>query len=76
MAAKPIARIAANSPLAIYLPNAFTIHGRHQAFASGGAVPNGWAVNFAYVRNCGGANACSMASFAATKRKRLSSPRT
>jgi hypothetical protein len=74
VAAKQIERIAARSPLAIYLPNAFTIHGRHQAFPSATIAQGSWTVDLAYARNCNGANVCFMASFSALKRKRLFDP--
>lgn len=74
VAAKQITRIADRSPLAIYLPNAFTIHGRHQAFPSTSIRQGAWTLDFAYISGCNGANACSMASFSALKRKRLFDP--
>ena len=74
VAAKQIERIAARSPLAIYLPNAFTIHGRHQAFPTAGIAQGSWTLDLAYVRDCNGANACAMASFSALKRRRLFDP--
>jgi hypothetical protein len=75
VAKKQIARIAARSPLPIYLPNAITIGGRNmRAYATGGTTRNGWDIEFAYVPNCGGANACAMASFTAIKRRRLWEP--
>jgi hypothetical protein len=74
VAAKQITRIADKSPLAIYLPNAFTIHGRHQAFPSASIAQGSWTLDLAYARNCNGANVCSMASFSALKRKRLFDP--
>src|SRR5262245_41337768 len=63
VAAKQITRIADRSPLAIYLPNAFTINGRHQAFPSASIAQGSWTLDLAYVRGCNGANACFMASF-------------
>jgi len=74
VAAKQIERIAARSPLAIYLPNAFTIHGRHQAFPTASIAQGSWTLDLGYARNCNGANACAMASFSALKRKRLFDP--
>lgn len=74
VAAKQIARIADKSPLAIFLPNAFSINGRHQAFPSASIATGTWAVDFGYARNCNGGGACFMASFAAIKRNRLFDP--
>jgi hypothetical protein len=75
VAAKQIQRIAARSALPIYLPTSFRINGNNvRAFPSQASDATSWSLSFAYVRNCGGAGACSMAAFYAVKRKKLWEP--
>jgi hypothetical protein len=69
-----IGRIATRSPLAIYLPTAYRVNGNVSAFPTQSSNRTSWTLTFAYVRNCGGANACYQAGFYATKRNTLWAP--
>ena len=70
VAQRVLNRITAASDVPVYLPTSITIRGNgRRAFASGGAqaTPDGWSIELGYTRGCGGANACSMASFYAER---------
>ena len=75
VAAKQVERIAARSPLAIYLPTSFRVNGNGvRAFPTQASNATSWSLSVAYTRNCGGAGACAMAGFYAVKRKKLWEP--
>ena len=52
----------------VLLPRTLTLAGkRFRLYATGGASPRTWDLELAAARNCGGANACFVASFSARR---------
>ena len=57
----------AKTPLAILLPSRLALDFDGRVFASGGGGSSAYDLSLAGVRNCGGANACFLASFEAQR---------
>ena len=65
-----IAQIKRHSEVPILLPSRMRVYAP-TPYPSGGVGPNGWDLELAGSRNCGGANACFIAAFLATRAHRI-----
>jgi hypothetical protein len=67
IAAKQVAKINARSSVPVLLPDHLAIDYGGKLFVSGGTSDTGWDIEFDGAPDCGGANACFLASVTAEK---------